>query len=324
MNHALRLRTEEIAVIGVLAFLVLGAYGVASSDILAAGNPTGDLVAHYRFAEEAGDTAYDATDNGYDATLQHFDYNGTSGWRDTAKGGAVEFDGANDSATNQNVDLSSVGENESFAISGWFKTASTDDQVLFGMTDEAFATGSDSNAYIILGNGTLNWVIEPGFRQGGHYIAGTGKAFNDGDWHHVYAEREEYTWNIYVDGKRRSSEVNKTFNEALRSDADFDLGAYRDIEHYFDGRIAEARLWTTNLSDSAITDNVLTTSKNNTRIIKTGYQENLYKLEPRVEDEREWATETRTVPATKTGMGMATRMVPATVTWRTATRTRTG
>jgi len=248
--HTVEKRTLLILlVVGLATVLGLSQPG----DILDAGNPSGDLVADYRLDDGGGQTATDATDNDYDATLNHFDFNATSGWTDGNIGGALRFDGKNDSVTATNLDLSSVRENESFAVSGWFKTSSGGDGMLFGMTRNAFTGGTDSNAYLMKEGGNyIAWEVEPGYTQGGNYIAQTDRAYNDGNWHHIYAEREQHTWKIYVDGKLRATTYNDSLNEGLRTDANFDMGAYRDRNNYFDGEISQARMWTTNLSDSEI------------------------------------------------------------------------
>ena len=76
--------SKLICIISFVAVLDVGLMSVAE-----AADP--DLVAHWRFDETSGATAFDASGNGHDGTIM-----GDPQWVPGKLGGALEFDGAGD------------------------------------------------------------------------------------------------------------------------------------------------------------------------------------------------------------------------------------
>lgn len=63
--------------------------------LVASGDITKNLVAHYALDDETGTTARDSSDGKHDGTLEGYD-SGSTGWTTGKIGGALSFDGTDD------------------------------------------------------------------------------------------------------------------------------------------------------------------------------------------------------------------------------------
>ncbi|MDQ3008841.1 MAG: DUF2341 domain-containing protein [bacterium] len=143
------------------------------------GTPTVDagLVGHWKFDENIGTRATDATSNSNTGTLT----NGPT-WVPGKYGSALTFDGTNDY-----ILLPSRSVNETtFSMSAWIKTTSTADSKIFSMSanDHLLATI----------NGHIRTCINGGCTEGTTNIA-------DGNWHYASVTGSGSTIVMYVDDK---------------------------------------------------------------------------------------------------------------------------
>ena len=163
-------------------------------------------------------------------------------------GNGLEFDGKDD-YVRSTVDMSIVGQEDPFTVTGWFKTTDGS-SALFGFTNKVF--GSDSNAYLRTNGGKVSWQIEPGYEGGGNTVAQTSKNYDDGEWHHVAGLRDGGYWAIYTDGELAGKENTSNFYEALKSNSKLEFGAYRERGAYLKGKVDDVRVYPYALSEERI------------------------------------------------------------------------
>jgi len=155
-----------------------------------------ELVAHWKFDEGSGDTAFDSSGNNYHATLVD-----NPEWV-TGRIGSFAL----------NLDAGGYGgiqgmfyEGSGFpevSVCAWIRTSSPDGQ---------FIASFDRNEYWRLAIGSTNSAISAG--QVGWHVQtdagmldyGSDTLVNDGEWHHVCGVYDNGTATIYIDGEPEPS-----------------------------------------------------------------------------------------------------------------------
>ncbi len=244
LRHRL-IRFEVLVTVLFLTLLSLGAYGVAST-VLSAGNPTGDLVAHYRFAEGAGDTAYDHSGYGNDGTKA-----GNVSWTTDCVTETCVYFGEDDSGRLTVPSSDSLNITGNVAFTAWVKTedatADGDGQTIFDKVNEddpwegyGLNIGRQTDGHLAYWNS-----------DEGEWVESASANYDIGEWTFIAVvhEGEEVTFykNGEQDGTATSSERQQN------SPADLIIGrSFYDGERAFNGSIDDLRIYNTSLSKDEI------------------------------------------------------------------------
>lgn len=184
----------------IAAFFFISGIGlIYAADSLDAGNPTGDLVAHYRFEGAAGSTIPDVSDNENDATLN----GGTRGVDGVFGTKAIDITPNAEYITYPNLTL--TGPGNSWTVSFWTRldglSAAEGEQSLWHPRAEYDYTfviddGSSSSADEIV---LYSW-------DGSRNVLGTGVTASADTWYHLAITHEGGTNNykIYVNGMKEA------------------------------------------------------------------------------------------------------------------------
>ena len=177
-------------------------------------------------------------------------------------GKALDFDGVNDILTaSSNLDISN-GSDLSYV--GYFKTTETTGGYLF-----------ENNAFYVA-------IRRDDFNDGGTRIGkissfissswlDTDLVVNDGNWHQCAMTLSNGTQKIYIDGQEIASATGKSYNTS--GQAAPQIGA-RDTGFYFDGQIANTRVFNVGLTAAQVAD----LYNNPEKIVPTGVADSALKL----------------------------------------------
>jgi concanavalin A-like lectin/glucanase superfamily protein/uncharacterized protein DUF2341/fibrillar collagen-like protein/fibrinogen beta/gamma subunit family protein len=201
----------------------------------------GKPIGHWRFDEGDDNLCSDGADvcdnsgEGNNGTI-----NGDPIWiTDTSQckqGGCMDFNGIGDY-----VDLGTYTINNDLSISGWFKTDSSNgDMVIL-----APSTGNGILTDIGLDVGHFSWdkTGSVGYKE-------TVNTYNDGNWHHFVIVTEDDK--IYIDGKDQILQTGTMY----RSSSEFLIGAryLSSYSQYFDGSLDDIRIYNYALSDEQVSE----------------------------------------------------------------------
>lgn len=130
-------------------------------------------------------------------------------------------------------------------IEAWIKTTKgTQDIVYYGNN-----SSGQKYRFWINGQGQLRTEVNSGSRVGT-------MAVNDGQWHHVAMVQYGNSTNqisFYVDGVQ--DVISSTANRAINTQPNWNVHVGRSIHNkYFDGSIAQVRIWSTDLTQQEIKD----------------------------------------------------------------------
>ena len=200
----------------------------------------GRPVAHWKFDEGSGSTAYDTTANNNDGTLYGEMATSTSpnsGWTEGKHGSALLFDSINDY-----VDIesdSSLDIIDNITVSLWVKPSIDSSQF-----------HSEWNYFIY----QKGWKYEMGFYGTGgprfkawndsavSFEANANMSFDAGKWYHVVGLRKDNIVAIYVNGILKKSRYD--FEGDLNTGTDIGIGGYDlSINKGFDGLIDDVRVY---------------------------------------------------------------------------------
>jgi len=208
-----------------------------------------NLQAYYRFEDNPGKTAVtDLTSNNNDGTL-------TSGAELTSTPGrSMTFDGSDDF-----IDLGTPGDlytgTGAFTYEAWIKTTQSSNGYIV-------AVGDNSN------NGASSLFFVTGGKVALHNPASQGPSsatsVNDGQWHHVAATYSGGSVRLYVDGKLDATGTMATTLNLTSGAATIGKSVFGQ---FFNGEIADVRIWTDVRTDAEIRDNY--------QKVLTGGEENL-------------------------------------------------
>ena len=213
------------------------------------------LVGYWKFDEGSGNIAYDSSGNGYNGML----VNGPT-WTSGKYGGALKFNGVNNSVTMGNV--LNMGANQPFTISVWVNAGnSTYNSWGYGIVSKGGFNWQKGYSLCVRGhadsqrqNRTLFSVLGGGSNNGTELFGATNLV--DTGWHFITAIRDSDSdmIKVYVDGILEKTVTNQTFADCDLSNAyNFTIGNLPTyINQYFNGTIDEVRIYNRALSTEEI------------------------------------------------------------------------
>ncbi|NQW01590.1 MAG: tandem-95 repeat protein, partial [Rhodospirillales bacterium] len=217
------------------------------------------LSANWRFNEGSGTVAYDET-GAHDATIIDGASAGAS-WshaNPTQLGSnlarSLDFDGVLD-----NVNLGSAAVfnvDTSFSIEAWINPQSADDWD--GILSNTWDTGATESGYSLVltaGNQLRFLFAVDGVMQ---VVETTTAPVGLNQWTHVAATYDGITARLYIDGQENMSQAVAGSVMDYTPVNDLKIGAYADDNEgfYFDGQIADVRLWDTTRTADEIAANM--------------------------------------------------------------------
>ncbi|KXK25998.1 MAG: hypothetical protein TR69_WS6001001290 [candidate division WS6 bacterium OLB20] len=201
-----------------------------------------EMLAHWKFDEKSGTTAYDSTINARNGTLTNMQ---SPGWINGRVGGALEFDGTNDFVSVGTQQAFAFPLSSSFSVSAWINPAldSSDDVIIGNAWDEAGwhmrVTSANRVRFIVLTNGSNNTYSDTAVLSAG--------------WNHVTAIWNGSTVKTYLNGVESSSVVsNGTVSTITPANPLLIGNDIADQSHYFNGTIDDVRIWNYQLTDSEV------------------------------------------------------------------------
>jgi len=180
----------------------------------------GGPVAHWKFDEGSGSTAYDETPNNNDGTLT----NGPT-WVEGKYGSALVFDGVDDYVSMPDVNVSPP-----YTVSAWIKHQGSGVRIaVFSRKGSKFTFGVDADNKITLRdkNGTFYY----------------GSTLNQNEWYFVGLRANNATdFDIIINGKLDKSDVANS-GDLDFSGNNFYMGYSTWVPYYFNGLIDDVRIY---------------------------------------------------------------------------------
>jgi hypothetical protein len=199
---------------------------------------TTKLSAYWDFNETSGTAFADASGNGKSGNL----VNGTLVNQAGKLGTAFKFDGTNDSATVQNIDIS----NSSFTFSVWISNTGTGQRTIFGQVSSV--GGSYLNIVRSdLSSGKASFGVLSNTALASNSIIST-----DGTWEHwVFVYTKDVGKYIYKNGVLDASATNQT--RPYLGTETFLIGRSVWNNYFFKGTMDEIGLWNRALTADEVT-----------------------------------------------------------------------
>ncbi|MES2268152.1 MAG: LamG-like jellyroll fold domain-containing protein [Bacteroidota bacterium] len=169
----------------------------------------------------------------YGATNSAYSFNGTNQYIQTTK---------------------SIANPQVFTLSLWFNTTTTTGGRLIGFSQFQNGGGSFDRHIYMTNSGELIF----GVYSGGYNYTTTGKAYNDGNWHHVVATLSSTGMKLYVDNVLKGSNAAYTAAEPQAGGywviGGTNIGGWPNspTSAYFSGRIDDVSIYSTELSAATI------------------------------------------------------------------------
>jgi hypothetical protein len=200
-------------------------------------------IAHWKFDESAGGTAYDSVGDN-DGTVHG------AVWSTGQIDGALSFDGINDyvdvgDPRDGSLDFGTAD----FTLSVWFKTSMSAPGLFVCKRAKGYYAGYD---FYIERDGRIFARIADGSSVPG---ASTTERFNDGLWHHAAAVYDrDGVIRIYVDSVSKATSRSIKWIGNVNNSEPFTIGDRNDPGHhyYFDGSIDDVRIYNRALSAEEI------------------------------------------------------------------------
>ena len=214
------------------------------------GSPMGSPVAHWKFDEGYGDTAYDSSQNSKDLTLST-----ASAWTTSGKFEKA-FDGGDNRRAADNTDDNDLdfATTDDFALTGWVKSDSNPEAtqyIIHKQTgNEGYAIYMEADGDIVFGIGDTSSTSFPEDTAGN-----VGRDFADGAWHHYAAVKTSNTRiDLYVDGELIGSDTSLAASETLANSAILYIGDANatDGTDEFLGEIDEVKIYRAALTPDQI------------------------------------------------------------------------
>ena len=244
--------TDQRGYIETDATMDIGAYqyGAVAPDISIG------LEAHLTF--DAGQGAQDSSGNNLHGTLSGDATVDTASATNQIGDGKLTLDGTDD-YVNLNAHASSFAGLTEGTVSAWFKTSSSNQQMLFNLGDTA---ASSFASLQLLSSGSIQWWVS----EGGSTTVdvSTTATFNDGNWHHVAVTVSSSGTSLWVDGVELTggavtyltgSSASTNFYSNLSGVARAEVGAYEfsgTMYDEFTGLIDDFRIYDRALTASDI------------------------------------------------------------------------
>ena len=191
-------------------------------------------VAHWKFDEKSGTTAYDSIASSSFAGGNDGTISGAT-WARGKYGSALSFDGGSDYVDAGNFNFAS-GD---YTLSAWIKTTQTSISSILARGGINFAGGDTGVRFELEADGQVHLHISDGSTN--DLIAST-DTVNNGEWHHVAAVRNGSEAYIYVD--------NSVDSDLSMPSGDCDYNnimavgrAGHSDQRYFDGLIDDVRIY---------------------------------------------------------------------------------
>lgn len=202
----------------------------------------------WKFDENAGAIAYDASGNAYHSQTFTGDTSYTTGKSNTA----LTFDGNNDVVRiTEGTGIDIGATTSSYAVSAWIKTNAS----CGGTCDiVAKSTSSVSTHPLRLQLDSNNFPMFI-IRDTANSTVSINRALNDGNWHHLVAVRNVSTdlLYLYIDGKLVNSSTDSTTATCANND-DISIGnggnSYTNND--FNGQIDDVKMYNYPLTDTQI------------------------------------------------------------------------
>jgi hypothetical protein len=134
------------------------------------------ILAFWKYNEGSGTIAYDSSGNDFDGTI-----NGAS-WINGHSGNALDFDGTDDFiALDDYSNNLGINKTDDVIFSVWFKTKSTEDSLIFSISDK-FGISNPELSIQICANGSILFKIWTRYCGIAVYSE---DSYNDDDWHYL-------------------------------------------------------------------------------------------------------------------------------------------
>ncbi|OGX35649.1 MAG: hypothetical protein A3B73_05555 [Omnitrophica WOR_2 bacterium RIFCSPHIGHO2_02_FULL_63_39] len=195
-------------------------------------------LAWWKFDENTGTSAADATGNGYTGTLAASP--ATPTWASGRLGYALSFDGTDDKVSLGNDALGNLGDNAT--VSAWVKlTGASDYQII-----SEYESGVCGDFYFRVSGGVL--TVHDG---GSSTVTGTATV-NNGVWRHVVAVSETAGTTLYVDGALNVSSATDVDWRNSCTAQDVQIGNRKSTNQPFSGTLDEVRVYNRSLTASEV------------------------------------------------------------------------
>ena len=211
------------------------------SVILAPDITTG-LVGHWKFDADANDFS----GNNYHGLLKGDAFIDTDNATDIVGEGKLSLDGTGD-RVNLNSHSAVFANLAEGTISAWINTTDTDENTVFGVSDQS---ESFDLAKFSIESGQLKWLNIN--ENGGFLVVNSNTTINDGSWHHVAVTVGSGGNTLYIDGVvagvtySNGSSANSDFFSEISEVDRSEIGRSRrggSNEAQFDGLLDEVRVY---------------------------------------------------------------------------------
>jgi len=189
--------------------------------LCSAGSASAELVAHWKFDEGQGTTAFDSSGNDYHMTLF-----GDPVWVDGYDGGALNtLDGGYGAIQGLYYDTTPIPDTTGLTVCAWIRTSSAGGQYIVSFDRNEYYRFS-VNTTDAADAGQVDWDV---YDDSGQIDYGSETRVDDGEWHHVAGVYDNGTMTIYIDGNAEPSVTGGST-----------WGRWRDTRYGFLGKNSES------------------------------------------------------------------------------------
>jgi hypothetical protein len=183
-------------------------------------------------------------------------------------GKALDFDGVNDDI---NVTPAPIGAESAVSFSGYLKTTQS-----FSSVKGIISKGTNGfGDFVIAGRGTdkLGVYFQTNSASGGYHLSTT--SINDGEWYFFTVTWENSSDNlkIYINGSLENTQTIAG-DSVKNTDTKLAIGAFSNDSNYFDGELANVKIFNTALTAAQVADLYLNPEK----IVPDGVADSALKL----------------------------------------------
>lgn len=219
-------------------------------------------IATWRLNETTGTTAKDDSNNANDLTLNSAAWTTSGKWDGAWNGSGSNWLFRSDEAE---FDFTPT---DSFTISGWFKTSSTDNGIGIITKD---VTGSDYGGYsVVMNSGTINCLVESTNQNAIEPTDGviSTTTYNDNIWHHFACVKNSTSIALYMDGALDTTDNSLEAPTSYHNSHPIVVGGYgiTDDGDEFDGQLDDIKIYRTALTSSELTADYVSTYGNSQNI----------------------------------------------------------
>ena len=183
-------------------------------------------------------------------------------------GKALDFDGVNDDI---NVTPAPIGAESAVSFSGYLKTTQS-----FSSVKGIISKGTNGfGDFVIAGRGTdkLGVYFQTNSASGGYHLSTT--SINDGEWYFFTVTWENSSDNlkIYINGSLENTQTIAG-DSVKNTDTKLAIGAFSNDSNYFDGELANFKIFNTALTAAQVAD----LYNNPEKVVPTGVANSALKL----------------------------------------------